>query len=132
MNSNDFGVEVSNLAGFANGFNAPRFTRHKGESIPADCRIGLDNHPAPDLASVADTNAGVEQCMIADCDIRPDADVGDKPAMGADPAVWTNPAKWTNRGVLADAGGRINDGPWMNPGLDLHWALEKFSEPGQD
>ena len=104
MNSNDFGVEVSDFAGLANGFNAPGLTRHKRKSISADRRIGLNYDSAADLAPIADANAGVKQRMVTDCDIRPDVDVGDKPTMIADPAVWTNPAKWTNRGVLADAG----------------------------
>jgi hypothetical protein len=132
MNSNDFGVEVSDFAGFTDGFNAPRFTRDKREPISTDRRIGLNNDPVPDLAPISDADAGVEQRVIADCDIRPDVDVGDKPAMSANPTVWTDPAKWTNRGVLADEGSRINDGPRMYPGRDLHRALEKFCQLGQD
>jgi hypothetical protein len=126
MNSNDFGVEVSDFAGFTNGFNAPRLTRDEGESISADRGIWLNNDPAPDLASIANTDAGVEQRMIADCHIRPNVDVGDKPAMSPDPAVRTDPAKWTNRNVLADAGGWINGGQGMNPRLNLHRPLEKL------
>src|SRR4029077_5461075 len=92
----------------------------------------LDDHPATDLASVTDTNAGMEQGMITDRDVRSDVDVGDEPAMVADPAVRTDPAKRTDRGVLADAGGRINHRPWMDPRRNVHRAFEKFSQPGQD
>src|ERR1700722_21004824 len=126
MDSNDLGVEVFDLAGFAYGFNTPRLTRHEGASIPADRRIGLDDHPATDLATVPDANAGVEKGVISDRHFGTDADVGNQPAMIADPAVWTDPAKWTNRDVLANAGGRIDDRPGMYSGSNVNRSLEEF------
>ena len=126
MNSNDLRVEVSNLAGLTNRFHAPCLSRHEGESIPADRRIGLDDHSAANFASVTYTNAGVEQGVITDRDVGSDIHVGDEPTMITNPAVRTDPAKRTNRGVLADAGGRINHRPWMYPGRNVHRAFEKF------
>jgi hypothetical protein len=59
IDSNEFSIETADLAGRAGGFDAARFWCHKRKAIPADCSIRLNDHPITDLATVADTHAGV-------------------------------------------------------------------------
>jgi hypothetical protein len=126
MNSNDIRVEVSNLPGLPDRFNAPCLSRHEGESVPPDRRIGLDDDSVANFASVTYANAGVEQGVITDRHVGPDVNIGDELTMIAKSTVRPDPAKRTNRSVRAYAGGRINHRPRVYPRRNVYRTFEKF------
>ena len=126
IDANEFSIEAANFAGRDSRLDAAWFGRHISKAISSDRGICLNDHPVTNLATIANSDAGVQKRPFADHNVGADADMRYQSAVIGDFAARTYPAKGPNRHVLTDGCARVNDGAWMHPQVNVDRSIEKL------
>src|ERR1700716_38541 len=116
IDAHDFRVEVADLFFGFHIFHAPAFRRDEGKAIAPDCGVRLDDDAIADLASIANTDSGVDQALRSQHRVCANAHITNDPCALADYGLRPDPAMRSNAYILSQFGARVDNGSWMNAG----------------